>query len=97
MALSYTESAALMQDIPFRGRIKVACVIYADSITIAAVSYSVQSSRVRWAQRTIQMPDQVAAEVTPYVVMDGAVQTDGAAITDDALQGAVEAVVNKNL
>jgi hypothetical protein len=37
----------------------------------------------------------VAGELQPPVVMDGAVQSDGSAITDTALQGSVEAVVNK--
>jgi hypothetical protein len=43
------------------------------------------------------MPDAAAGQVTPPVVMDGAVQTDGAAITDAVLQTAVETTVNKML
>ena len=36
-----------------------------------------------------------AALVTPTVVMDGQVQLDGAAITDQALQTATENAINK--
>jgi hypothetical protein len=42
-------------------------------------------------------PDVAAAHVTPTVVMDPAVQTDGADITDEALQSSVEASINKLL
>ena len=95
MALTYTESAALMTDPTFRGRIKVACLKYADSILIADTPVSMQSGLVRWALRAFQMPDTVAQETQPPTVMDGAVQADGAAISDGALQGSLEAVVRK--
>jgi len=35
--------------------------------------------------------------VQPPTVMDGQVQTDGEAITDDLLQNSVEAVIKKQL
>lgn len=95
MALDYTQSADLMNDPAFRGRIKVACLHYADYISGEAASVPAHSTRLRWAHQTFQMPDASAAQVTPAVVMDAAVQQDGAAITDTALQSAVENAINK--
>jgi hypothetical protein len=93
--MTYTESSALMQDIEFRGRVKVACLKFADSIMIEASNVPAHNSRYKWAQQTFQQPDLVAMQVQPPTVMDGAVQLAGAAITDAALQGAVETVVGK--
>ena len=93
--MTYDESAQLMTDATFRGRCKTAVLKYADSVLSAAVAVSGRGSLVRWAQQTFQQPDQAAMTVQPPVVMDGAVQSAGPAVTDDALQGAVEAVVNK--
>jgi len=84
-----------MNDMTFRGRIKVSALKYADSLLVAAVAVSTHSALVRWAGRCFQQPDQVAMELQPPVVMDAAVQSAGAAITDAALQGAVETVVGK--
>jgi|SRR5215510_1439504 len=97
MALTYEESAALMNDPTFRGRVKVACMKFADFILIEPSSEPAHNARVRWAQMTISNPEGVAAQVQPPTVMDAAVQQDGNAITDAALQGAVENTVNKML
>jgi len=97
MALTYEQSAELMSDAIFIGRIKVACLKYADFISLEAASVPAHSSRIKWAQQTFAMPDSSAAAVTPATVMDPAVQADGAAITDTALQSAVENSVNKML
>ena len=97
MSLTYTQSADLMNDPVFRGRVKVACLKYATFIFDEAPTVPAHSSRIRWAQNTMNMPDSAAATVTPPTVMDVAVQTDGDAITDTALQSAVEGVVNKLL
>lgn len=93
--MDYTESAALMQDLAFRGRVKVACLKFADSILIEAASVPAHNSRYKWAQQTMVQPDLAAMQVQPPTVMDPGVQTAGAAVTDVALQGAVEAVVGK--
>src|SRR5262245_38798440 len=95
MALSYEESAALMQDGIFLGRVKVGCLTYARYITDEASNTPAHTTRVRWANQTMLSPDASAQQVTPTVVMDGAVQAAGAAVTDQALQGAVETAVNK--
>lgn len=89
------ESAALMDDLTFRGRIKVSCLQYATSILNEAPTVQGHSARYRWAQNVGNIPDQEAARVHPMVVMDGQVQLDGANITDAALQTTVETVVNK--
>jgi len=95
--MTYDESAALMIDLEFRGRIKVSVLKYADSIVGEDTSVPAHNTRLRWAQNTMQQPDQTAMQIQPAVVMDSQVQTDGKAITDVALQGSVEATVNKML
>jgi hypothetical protein len=89
------ESAALMNDTEFRGRIKVAALRYADSINIQPVPASSHTSLLRWTALVFQSPDSVAQTLQPMVVMDGAVQADGAGIDDADLQLAVETTVNK--
>jgi hypothetical protein len=95
MALTYAESNALMKDQEFQGRIKVACLKYADSIVGEPTGTAAHNTRLKWAQTCFQGPDMVANQVQPPVVMDAEVQADGAAITDIALQVTVETVVNK--
>jgi hypothetical protein len=93
--MTYTESAALMTDPDFRGRIKVACLKYADSIVGEPTGTAAHNTRLRWAQNCLQNPDMVATQVQPPTVMDAAVQTAGAEIGDTELQGSVEVTVNK--
>lgn len=95
MPMTYEESAALMQDPEFRGRVKVACLKYADSIIGEPSTTPAHNTRLKWAQMTTQAPDSVAVSIQNPVVMDAAVQESGAAIEDAALQGSVEATVNK--
>jgi len=95
MALTYTESAALMQDSDFRGRVKVACLKFADSIQNELSAVPAHNARMRWAQNCFSQPDFIAGQVQPPTVWDPAVQAQGAAIPDDQLQAAVEGVVNK--
>jgi len=98
MALTYEETAALMKDETFRGRVGVACVNYARYITDEATSTPAHATRYRWAQTTLQQPDIAVNQIIPTVVTDSAVQeAGGAAITDAALQSAVETAVNKLL
>ena len=97
MALDYAASADLMNDQGFRGRVKVASLKYATYIVNEAPSVEAHSARYRWAQATFAQPDMAAANITPMVVMDPSVQQDGAAVSDAALQSAVEAIVNKIL
>jgi hypothetical protein len=95
--MTYDESAALMTDASFRGRVKVACLDFANSIMIEDPTTPAHNARQRWATQCFQIPDQTAAQVQPPTVMDPAVQQDGSDITDAALQGAVEATVGKIL
>lgn len=95
--MTYTESAALMTDADFRGRVKVACLKYADSIIGEPTDTPAHNTRLRWASQCEQAPEMVAMQVQPPTVMDAAVQAAGAEISDAALQGSVEAVVNKIL
>lgn len=93
--MTYSESATLMTDLDFRGRVKVACLKFADSIMIEQPNVPAHNSRERWAQETFAQPDLMAQKIQPPTVMDVAVQSSGAAVTDGALQIAVETVVGK--
>ena len=95
MALTYEQSSALMKDLTFVGRVKVACLKYADYISGEPNDVPAHVTRSKWAQQTFTMPDASATQVTPMVVMDPAVQQDGAEISDAALQSAVEGAINK--
>lgn len=93
--LTYADSAALMVNDAFIQRIKVACLNYSVFIYNEAITVQGHPSRLRWAQGTMQTPDAVAGSIAPSVVMDPNVQAAGSAITDAALQTAVEATINK--
>jgi len=95
MALTYADSAALMQNGDFIARVKVACLKYADFILNEATSTPAHNTRLRWAQQTETNPDLVSQQITPPTVMDGAVQAAGSAITDANLQSAVETTINR--
>jgi len=103
MALTYEQSSDLMNNPAFRGRVKVACLKYATYINDEPANTPAHSTRIKWAHQTMTMPDASAAQVTPTVVMDGAVQaadisTDGDSTIDDAgLQSATENAINKML
>ena len=93
--MTYTESADLMKDQVFIGRVKVSGLSYSNYILNESPDVQGHSARYRWAQKFSSQPDIEAHAITPMVVMDAAVQSAGADITDAALQSAVEGVVNK--
>lgn len=97
MPLTYEQTAELMKDAVFVGRIKVACLKYADYIVGESADTPAHQTRTKWAQQTMQNPDFTAQQVTPTVVMDPAVQDQGAAIDDAGLQSATENAINKML
>ena len=94
MALDYAQSAALMQDAAFRDRVRVACLHYAQYIVAVPASTTAHNTRYKWAQQTLVMPDAAAAQIMPTVVMQDAVQQQGAAISDTDLQTVVEVSIN---
>ena len=95
MALTYEESSGLMNDTIFRGRVKVSCLKYAKYILNESTITPAHTTRVKWAQNTVQSPDMVANQMTPPVVMQDSVQAQGSAISDTDLQSAVETVINE--
>lgn len=98
MAMTYEQTFELTKDPIFRGRVSTACVHYADYITNEAASTPAHATRTRWAQQTLVSPDATVIRVISTVCNDTAVQdAGGAAITDEALQSAVETSVNKLL
>lgn len=94
--MTYEESAALMIDIPFRNRVKVACLKYASFINDQpATAFDARNAFLRWANSCFLNPDQTATQVQPPTVMDTAVQEAGGSISDAGLQTAVETTVKK--
>ena len=98
MAMSYEETFELTKDPVFRGRVSTACVHYAVFISDEASNTAAHSTRYRWAQQTLVGPEASVSRIIATVCNDGAVQdAPGNAITDPALQTAVETAVNKLL
>lgn len=96
MAMTYEETFELTKDAAFRGRVSTALVHYANFITDEAASTPAHSTRIKWAQQTLVGPEASVIRVIATVCNDAAVQeAPGAAITDAALQTAVETSVNK--
>jgi hypothetical protein len=95
MALTYEETYALTKDAVFRGRVNVSCCHYATYITGEPTNTPAHATRYKWAQNTLLSPEMAVNQVIATVVDDDAVQEAGAAITDQALQGAVETAVQK--
>jgi len=95
--LNYDESAQLMNDFSFRGKIKVACLKFASYINDEPSATPAHTTRYAWAQQTFQNPDNSATRIQPTVVMDPSVQTQGSSIPDTELQSAVETAVQKFL
>jgi hypothetical protein len=94
MALNYQDSAALMTDGSFRGRVKVACLHWAAYVMAEATTTASHNARYRYAMTIYQSPDTVAGQVQPPTVQDSNVQAAGAQVDDATLQAAVEKVIN---
>lgn len=94
--MTYEEIAALMVSIPFRNRIKVSAMKYADVLLNQPVTAEAINTKRNWAKNTQQQPDSTAMQLQPPVCMDPAVQAAGESISDAALQGAVETTVNRS-
>lgn len=101
MAMTYEQSAALMVDAAFRGRVRVACITYAAYILNEPPDVQGHSARMRWAVSAYQNPEFVATQAQTPTVMDPAIQAagvdaDGKSLASDGeVQSAVEAAVNK--
>lgn len=93
--MTYEDTYQLMRDQIFRGRVSVACTKFASYIADEAPSVPAHPTRYKWSMATLVNPEGATAQVIPTVVWDASVQADGAAVTDTALQGAVETAVAK--
>lgn len=95
MAMSLTDSANLINDITFRGRVKVAALQYAQYLQLQS---GLNMSKANWVQRTMQAPDQVALQLVPAVVMSPNVQqAGGAAVSDPDLIAATQVEADKQM
>jgi hypothetical protein len=83
-----------MNDITFRGRIKVCCLTFANEIFKEPTTTTAHNTKYKWAQRCYQSSEMVAQEAQPPVVMHPSVQAAGSAVADTDLQAAVEAVLS---
>jgi hypothetical protein len=101
MALDYNGSANLMNDLTFRGRVKVAVLHYAGFIIGEPATTPAHSSRLKWANSALLQPDFVTQQVQPIVVGDdniqAATQPDASDIADTVVQTATETAINKIL
>lgn len=95
--LNYDQSFALMSDADFRGRVQVACLAYAQAITLQDPNTPAHNTLLKWANSVYQSPPMVATQITPPTVMNPNVQIAGSEIDDNNLQAAVQAVVNQIL
>lgn len=93
--MTYEETFQLMRDQIFRGRVSVACTKFASYIADEQPNVPAHPTRYKWSMATLTNPEGATIQVIPTVVWDAAVQQDGAAVTDAALQGAVENAVQK--
>ena len=93
--LTYDQSAQLTTDLTFRGRVKVACLKFADSIMNEEPTVPAHNVRMKWAGNCYQNPDMIAGQIQPPTVLDPAVQSAGSGIDDASLQAATEGVINK--
>lgn len=91
MALTFTESAALMNDPDFRGRVKVAALNYAQFLSLQTGN---NNSKMKWIQQTQLQPDMTATILVPPTVMNPNVQAGGATVSDADLQAAVQATAD---
>lgn len=96
MALTYEQSANLINDVTFRGRVKISILKYSTYIQNELATVPGHAPRYRWAQQAMREPEIWTNQVVPSVVMDDTIQNaGGAAATDAQVQSAVEIVVNK--
>jgi hypothetical protein len=95
MALTYDDSANLINDPKFRGRVKIACLKFANYILDEAGTTAAHGARSRWANQCVQQPDMTMNTVVPPLVLDPAIQSTGAAVDDPTLQTAVEDTIQQ--
>jgi hypothetical protein len=96
-ALAYTDSAGLMQDIEFQGRVKVACLTFANNILGEDPATAAHNTRLKWAQQCMLNPQQAAQQCQHNVVMQPQVQAVGKDVTDADLQIATETALAQML
>lgn len=80
MAMSQTDTANLINDPIFRGRVKVAALQYAQYLQLQP---SLNASKANWIQRTMTQPDQIAQTLVAAVVISPNVQNAGGSSVSD--------------
>jgi hypothetical protein len=95
MALTYEELGALMTNIQFKDRVKVACLNFANTIAGEAPGVTAHNTRYKWAQSAFLNPEGTAQGIQYLVCQDDNVKAEGSAITDVDLQTATEYAVQK--
>lgn len=94
--ITYTEGYDLLSDRVFADRVRYAILRTAAFILIENTQTPDHLARTDWASKVfaekIQMP---LRQMLMYVITDAAVAQDGSAVSDAALQGAVDANVSR--
>lgn len=101
MALTDNESAALMINTSFQGRVKVCALRYAQAL-MAQTSPPATGAEYRWANQVMNNPQMFAGTLASPTVLDPGIQgagidtTSGDSTADDAtVYAAVQAVANR--
>jgi hypothetical protein len=92
--MDYLATANLRADADFVKRVEIAIAKFALYILAESPSTPNHAARYRWADQAIKNTPAFAQALLTAVVLDAAVQADGALISDALLQSAVEAQVN---
>ena len=97
---TYLELNAVKTNTDFKARVDIAVAKFAMYKLDENPATAGHALAVKWAQNALANPGSVAAGILPAVVMDAAIQakaSDPATITDEEVQSAVEAAVNRVL
>lgn len=93
---TYTELDLVAEDATFRDRVKVACIVAAESIRTEAPATPNNAARVQWARAVLLAPDREATRMVWAVLAQNRAATlaqiTGA--TDAQIQTAVDGAVN---
>lgn len=94
---TYAELNALYKDSAFLGKVEVALIKFVDYILSESTQTDNHTKRWNWAVQTVQGVSSVAARIAPNVAWDSTIQANLGASTDEQIQSAVEAWVNRLL
>lgn len=90
MALNLADRVTIMSAATMQARVKAAVVQYA----LYLLGGTPTAPQATWAKATMDDPDAMGRRVAPHLLDNPDYLTAGTGVTDQQLQGAVEAAVN---